>query len=140
MATEGLQEKESLAVLKTEAESLKGKLEEERAKLHDVELHQVAERVEALGQFVMKTRRTLKGHGNKVLCMDWCKDKRRVVSSSQDGKVIVWDAFTTNKVSCSRTSFPNKIGNSLKGLLDRGRREGKHTLFCLSYFFLQKFY
>ncbi|KAG8145017.1 hypothetical protein E2320_013398, partial [Naja naja] len=91
MATEGLQEKESLAVLKTEAESLKGKLEEERAKLHDVELHQVAERVEALGQFVMKTRRTLKGHGNKVLCMDWCKDKRR------DGKVIVWDAFTTNK-------------------------------------------
>ncbi|KAF3830540.1 hypothetical protein GH733_004359 [Mirounga leonina] len=31
----------------------------------------------------MKTRRTLKGHGNKVLCMDWCKDKRRIVSSSQ---------------------------------------------------------
>ncbi|TKC34536.1 hypothetical protein EI555_008185 [Monodon monoceros] len=45
----------------------------------------------------MKTRRTLKGHGNKVLCMDWCKDKRRIVSSSQDGKVIVWDSFTTNK-------------------------------------------
>uniref|UniRef100_I3MM57 G protein subunit beta 5 n=1 Tax=Ictidomys tridecemlineatus TaxID=43179 RepID=I3MM57_ICTTR len=62
-------------------------------------VHQVAERVEALGQFVMKTRRTLKGHGNKVLCMDWCKDKRRIVSSSQDGKVIVWDSFTTNKVS-----------------------------------------
>ncbi|EAW77441.1 guanine nucleotide binding protein (G protein), beta 5, isoform CRA_f, partial [Homo sapiens] len=97
MATEGLHENETLASLKSEAESLKGKLEEERAKLHDVELHQVAERVEALGQFVMKTRRTLKGHGNKVLCMDWCKDKRRIVSSSQDGKVIVWDSFTTNK-------------------------------------------
>ncbi|KAI2574247.1 GNB5 isoform 6 [Pan troglodytes] len=98
MATEGLHENETLASLKSEAESLKGKLEEERAKLHDVELHQVAERVEALGQFVMKTRRTLKGHGNKVLCMDWCKDKRRIVSSSQDGKVIVWDSFTTNKI------------------------------------------
>uniref|UniRef100_A0A2I3MX72 G protein subunit beta 5 n=1 Tax=Papio anubis TaxID=9555 RepID=A0A2I3MX72_PAPAN len=97
MATEALHENETLASLKSEAESLKGKLEEERAKLHDVELHQVAERVEALGQFVMKTRRTLKGHGNKVLCMDWCKDKRRIVSSSQDGKVIVWDSFTTNK-------------------------------------------
>ncbi|CAO2634330.1 Guanine nucleotide-binding protein subunit beta-5 [Lemmus lemmus] len=97
MATDGLHENETLASLKSEAESLKGKLEEERAKLHDVELHQVAERVEALGQFVMKTRRTLKGHGNKVLCMDWCKDKRRIVSSSQDGKVIVWDSFTTNK-------------------------------------------
>uniref|UniRef100_A0A8C4QHD2 Guanine nucleotide binding protein (G protein), beta 5b n=1 Tax=Eptatretus burgeri TaxID=7764 RepID=A0A8C4QHD2_EPTBU len=40
-------------------------------------------RVEPLGQFVMKPRRTLKGHGNKVLCMDWCRDKRRLVSSSQ---------------------------------------------------------
>uniref|UniRef100_A0ABI0NPY1 G protein subunit beta 5 n=5 Tax=Pecora TaxID=35500 RepID=A0ABI0NPY1_BOVIN len=98
MAADGLHENETLASLKSEAESLKGKLEEERAKLHDVELHQVAERVEALGQFVMKTRRTLKGHGNKVLCMDWCKDKRRLVSSSQDGKVIVWDSFTTNKI------------------------------------------
>uniref|UniRef100_A0A8C5GHE9 Uncharacterized protein n=1 Tax=Gouania willdenowi TaxID=441366 RepID=A0A8C5GHE9_GOUWI len=97
MATQELQINESLAHLKTESESLKTKLEEERAKLHDVELHQVAEKVEGLGQFVMKTRRTLKGHGNKVLCMDWCKDKRRIVSSSQDGKVIVWDAFTTNK-------------------------------------------
>lgn len=37
MATEGLQENETLASLKNEAESLKGKLEEERAKLHDVE-------------------------------------------------------------------------------------------------------
>lgn len=37
MATEGLHENETLASLKTEAESLKGKLEEERAKLHDVE-------------------------------------------------------------------------------------------------------
>ncbi|KAA0724674.1 AP-4 complex subunit epsilon-1 [Triplophysa tibetana] len=88
---------DTLTTLKTESESLKTKLLDERAKLHDVELHQVAEKVEALGQFVMKTRRTLKGHGNKVLCMDWCKDKRRIVSSSQDGKVIVWDAFTTNK-------------------------------------------
>lgn len=37
MATEGLHENETLASLKNEAESLKGKLEEERAKLHDVE-------------------------------------------------------------------------------------------------------
>ncbi|XP_016101000.1 guanine nucleotide-binding protein subunit beta-5-like [Sinocyclocheilus grahami] len=91
------QPSDTLATLKTESETLKTKLEEERAKLHDVELHQVAEKIEALGQFVMKTRRALKGHGNKVLCLDWCKDKRRIVSSSQDGKVIVWDAFTTNK-------------------------------------------
>lgn len=60
-------------------------------------VHQVAERVEALGQFVMKTRRTLKGHGNKVLCMDWCKDKRRIVSSSQ---VCHWADVFRNTVEC----------------------------------------
>ncbi|KAM6980576.1 guanine nucleotide-binding protein subunit beta-5b [Aplochiton taeniatus] len=97
MACQGLQPGETLASLKTESESLKKKLEEDRSKLHDVELHQVAEKVEVLGTFNVKTRRILKGHGNKVLCMDWCKDKRRLVSSSQDGKVIVWDGFTTNK-------------------------------------------
>ena len=70
--------------------SLKDKLEEEKAKLPDLELHQVAKHVEAPEQFVMKTRRTLTGHGNKVLCMDWFKNKRRMVTSSQDGKVVVW--------------------------------------------------
>uniref|UniRef100_A0AAY4CTI0 Uncharacterized protein n=1 Tax=Denticeps clupeoides TaxID=299321 RepID=A0AAY4CTI0_9TELE len=97
MACQALAKGESVASLKKESETLKAKLEEERGKLHDVELHQVAEKVETVAQLTIKTRRTLKGHGNKVLCMDWCKDKRRIVSSSQDGKVIVWDAFTTNK-------------------------------------------
>ena len=32
-----------------------------------------------------------------MLCLDWCLDKRHLVSSSQDGKLIVWDAFSTNK-------------------------------------------
>uniref|UniRef100_A0A8C6WZ99 Guanine nucleotide binding protein (G protein), beta 5b n=1 Tax=Neogobius melanostomus TaxID=47308 RepID=A0A8C6WZ99_9GOBI len=57
----------------------------------------VADKIEVLGALAIKTRRVLKGHGNKVLCMDWCKDKRRLVSSSQDGKVIVWDGFTLSK-------------------------------------------
>uniref|UniRef100_A0A4W5RKE2 Guanine nucleotide binding protein (G protein), beta 5a n=1 Tax=Hucho hucho TaxID=62062 RepID=A0A4W5RKE2_9TELE len=86
-----VQPNETLTNLKAESDTLKTKLEDERAKLHDVELHQVAEKVDGLGQFIMKTRRTLKGHGNKVLCMDWCKDKRRIVSSSQ---VSVWIIVT----------------------------------------------
>ncbi|KAK5935004.1 hypothetical protein CgunFtcFv8_020405 [Champsocephalus gunnari] len=97
MACAGLTAGESVASLKKESETLKKKLEEERGKLSDIELNQVAEKVEVLGALAIKTRRVLKGHGNKVLCMDWCKDKRRIVSSSQDGKVIVWDAFTLNK-------------------------------------------
>uniref|UniRef100_A0A8D3ECI3 Guanine nucleotide binding protein (G protein), beta 5b n=1 Tax=Scophthalmus maximus TaxID=52904 RepID=A0A8D3ECI3_SCOMX len=101
MACQGLQKGETLASLKTESDGLKKKLEVERGKLNDVELHQVAEKTEVLGALSIKTRRVLKGHGAKVLCMDWCKDKRRLVSSSQDGKVIVWDAFTLNKMLTS---------------------------------------
>ncbi|CAG00829.1 unnamed protein product [Tetraodon nigroviridis] len=97
MACQELQRGETLASLKRESETLKKKLEEERGKINDVELHQVAEKVETLAGLSVKTKRVLKGHGNKVLCMDWCRDKRRLVSSSQDGKVIVWDAFTLNK-------------------------------------------
>uniref|UniRef100_A0AAX7TH52 G protein subunit beta 5 n=1 Tax=Astatotilapia calliptera TaxID=8154 RepID=A0AAX7TH52_ASTCA len=71
------------------------------ARVFYTSVHQVAEKVEVLSALSIKTRRVLKGHGNKVLCMDWCKDKRRMVSSSQDGKVIVWDAFTLNKLLTS---------------------------------------
>lgn len=48
-------------------------------------MQQVAEKLEVVGELSIKTKRVLKGHGNKVLCMDWCKDKRRLVSSSQVG-------------------------------------------------------
>uniref|UniRef100_A0A3Q2Z7U0 G protein subunit beta 5 n=2 Tax=Hippocampus comes TaxID=109280 RepID=A0A3Q2Z7U0_HIPCM len=97
MACQGLQAGESLASLKRESANLKKKLDEERNKLNDVELSKVAEKVEVLSSLSIKTRRVLKGHNNKVLCIDWCKDKRRLVSSSPEGRVIVWDAFTLNK-------------------------------------------
>ncbi|CAG9127677.1 unnamed protein product [Plutella xylostella] len=57
----------------------------------------VAERLEAVNFPNLKPRRVLKGHQSKVLAADWAPDKRRLVSSSQDGKVIVWDAFTASK-------------------------------------------
>lgn len=46
----------------------------------------------------MKPRRTLKGHLAKIYALHWANDKRHIVSASQDGKLIVWDAYTTNKV------------------------------------------
>ncbi|KAF5293888.1 hypothetical protein FQA39_LY13593 [Lamprigera yunnana] len=80
-----------------EAEHLKIKLEDERQKLNDVTLASVAERFEIINYMNVKPKRTLKGHQAKVLCSDWSPDKRHIVSSSQDGKMIIWDAFTTNK-------------------------------------------
>ena len=46
----------------------------------------------------MRTRKTLKGHLAKIYAMHWANDRRHLVSASQDGKLIVWDAWTTNKV------------------------------------------
>ena len=58
----------------------------------------VASKLEPLAGWTIKQRRILKGHQGKVLCLDWSTDKRHLVSSSQDGKMIVWDCYTTNKV------------------------------------------
>ncbi|KAI6181439.1 hypothetical protein M3Y98_00829600 [Aphelenchoides besseyi] len=88
---------DAIDLLTREAEELRRKLEAERQKLNDIPIQLAAERLEPLNQLNIKQRRLLKGHASKVLCMDWSQDKRHIVSSSQDGKVIVWDGFTTNK-------------------------------------------
>ena len=46
----------------------------------------------------MRPRRALRGHLAKIYAMHWANDRRHLVSASQDGKLIVWDAYTTNKV------------------------------------------
>lgn len=56
------------------------------------------ENTEPLNRIGMKTRRTLKGHLAKIYAMHWSTDRRTLVSASQDGKLIIWDAYTTNKI------------------------------------------
>lgn len=46
----------------------------------------------------MRPRRNLRGHLAKIYAMHWAQDIRHLVSASQDGKLIVWDAPTSNKV------------------------------------------
>ena len=53
----------------------------------------VALRLENLQNFSLKQRRLLKGHQGKVLCMDWSKDKRHIVSSSQVSKFNILCSF-----------------------------------------------
>ncbi|CAG0914349.1 unnamed protein product [Notodromas monacha] len=99
-ASSVVDKQESAADLNTllkEVSNLKIRIEEERRKVNDVTLASVSSRLESMQPFNFKARRLLKGHTGKVLCLDWSCDKRHVVSSSQDGKLIIWDAFTTNK-------------------------------------------
>jgi len=46
----------------------------------------------------LRLRRTLKGHSAKVHSFDWNSNSRYIVSASQDGKLLVWDAITGNKL------------------------------------------
>jgi len=58
----------------------------------------VTERLEPLGRLYFRPRRTLRGHLAKIYAMHWAADSRNLVSASQDGKLLVWDSYTTNKI------------------------------------------
>jgi guanine nucleotide-binding protein G(I)/G(S)/G(T) subunit beta-1 len=49
-------------------------------------------------QSMLRQRRILKGHFGKIYAAHWATDARHLVSASQDGKLIIWNGFTTNKV------------------------------------------
>jgi guanine nucleotide-binding protein G(I)/G(S)/G(T) subunit beta-1 len=56
---------------------------------------------ESIVKLSMKNRKVLKGHFAKIYSMHWATDanvNKHLVSASQDGKLIVWNAMTTNKV------------------------------------------
>jgi len=46
----------------------------------------------------IKERKTLTGHLAKIYSMAWCPDNRKIVSASQDGKLIIWNTLTTYKL------------------------------------------
>lgn len=84
-----------------EIEELKDKIHEIRGDPEDVyqPLKAAAEKHHPSQLAVnMKFRRVLKGHFGKIYAMHWSTDSRHLVSASQDGKLIIWNGFTTNKV------------------------------------------
>uniref|UniRef100_A0A673GHL3 Guanine nucleotide-binding protein subunit beta-1-like n=1 Tax=Sinocyclocheilus rhinocerous TaxID=307959 RepID=A0A673GHL3_9TELE len=59
---------------------------------------QMTASLDSVGRIQMRTRRTLRGHLAKIYAMHWGSDSRLLVSASQDGKLIIWDGYTTNKM------------------------------------------
>jgi len=50
---------------------------------------------------LLKERKCLRGHFGKIYALHWCRGEgndEKVVSASQDGKLIVWNALTTYKL------------------------------------------
>lgn len=53
-----------------------------------------------------KLRRQLKGHFGKVTAMHWAGDSQSLASASQDGKLLLWNALTTNKLKSITLKSP----------------------------------
>eukprot|EP00041_Stephanoeca_diplocostata_P007318 m.102625 g.102625 ORF g.102625 m.102625 type:complete len:412 (-) comp16825_c0_seq2:158-1393(-) len=77
---------------------LKTKINKDRQASKDTTLKEASQHIEALPRINMRVRRTLKGHLSKIYAMHWSKDSRHLVSASQDKKILLWDAWTGNKV------------------------------------------
>ena len=63
----------------------------------------------ALPKGKIVTRRQLRGHINKVTCCHFSGDSRHAVTGSLDGKLIVWDCWTGNKVQVCQVHLPNEL-------------------------------
>ncbi|PBC29260.1 Guanine nucleotide-binding protein G(I)/G(S)/G(T) subunit beta-1 [Apis cerana cerana] len=87
-----------LESLRQESDKLKNAIRDARKAACDTTLVQATSGMEPIGRIQMRTRRTLRGHLAKIYAMHWGSDSRNLVSASQDGKLIVWDSYTTNKV------------------------------------------
>lgn len=91
-----------------EEKELDAKIEELKKKIEDMEGDpdepaELPNHASGSGSYVkpdcaLKNRRVLKGHFGKIYAMHWATDNRHLVSASQDGKLIIWNGFTTNKV------------------------------------------
>jgi len=84
--------------LRQETEQLKSAIKEKREAAKDAVLTECTKSMDQVGRIMMRPRRTLRGHLAKIYAMHWAFDSRNLVSASQDGKLIVWDSYSTNKV------------------------------------------
>lgn len=92
-----------LEAVKEEVADLKARIDAVRQEKNDKTMGVVAAENGQLKEVrkppSIKLRRTLKGHFGKVYAMHWAGDSETLVSASQDGKLIVWNALNNLKTN-----------------------------------------
>merc|ERR1711981_347767 len=88
--------KKEIDALQTKLQRIKNDLNDTTLKAATRDLPKVDKNGTGAGR--PKPRRTLKGHLAKIYAMHWADDKESLVSASQDGKLLVWDGMSTNKL------------------------------------------
>ncbi|XP_049849489.1 guanine nucleotide-binding protein subunit beta-like [Schistocerca gregaria] len=89
---------EDIKKTKKDIEDLKASIQKKKEQLNDVDFSTMTDDL-PLSVLSIRTRRILKGHLAKIYAMQWAEDKACLVSASQDGKLLIWDSVTTNKLN-----------------------------------------
>jgi len=87
---------EAIQQAKDEAKRLQEQIKNNRENTNDAKLENCE--VPDMPPLKLKCRKILRGHLAKIYSLAWSHDNRQVVSASQDGKLIVWNALTTYKI------------------------------------------
>lgn len=93
--------------LRAETEQLRSEVKKKRANAMDTNLFKWAQEnsLKPLsGVRALNVRRTLKGHDGKIYDMHWASDSLHVLSAAQDGKMILWETTSMNKLAAVNMS------------------------------------
>lgn len=82
-----------------EAEEMMSTIKKNREAKADTTLATFTKNLPKMDKCGIKIRRSLKGHLSKIYAMHWSEEKTKLVSGSQDGRLLVWDALSTNKLA-----------------------------------------
>ena len=91
--------RERLVAAQAEVTRLRNAIKARRAELQDADVSEVLGETKKKELFASPThRRLLEGHHQRVHAMHWAGDSTHLLSASQDGKLIVWNADSKLKV------------------------------------------
>lgn len=91
---------ERLAAVKAQIEALKEKTAALKASKQE-QINWAAYGKKSDTAYAFNIRRQLRGHFGKVYCVDWGSDNTSLLSASQDGKLIIWNAMSETKKDAS---------------------------------------
>jgi guanine nucleotide-binding protein G(I)/G(S)/G(T) subunit beta-1 len=90
---------QAINLAREDSNRLKEAIRKNREETDDAKLEQYVSQLTVQNPTLdIRSRRLLQGHGSKIYSVAWSSDSERVVSASQDGRLIIWDPKTETKL------------------------------------------
>ncbi|AMD22721.1 HHL049Cp [Eremothecium sinecaudum] len=81
-------------IAREECKQLYNQINLVKSKIQDADLQSMSRNIARITEVNLKPTTTLKGHNNKVTDFKWSSDSKSILSASQDGFMLLWDAAT----------------------------------------------